>query len=411
MTKAQTSPCRDDAPEPEPVPADTGCDAIPRERPRYFLGRLLTARDLSSEQDYLLGRARLRNRLFRGSGVVCGFEVAPHPRPECRDGWVVVAPGIAIDAHGREILACSRQAVPLPEPVPEPPEPGQCDDDEEAPAWGPFVVCLRYAERLIEPQPVLVAGDGCRPGTSTPARVQEAHLLEVRRRDALPPECWGAGQADEAYGCDAPEADDRVEGKPTDCFAPVSPCGDCLPIALLRLDDRGQLVIETGGVPRIAGVPGAHARIVGTSWRHGGTVALADFRAEGRRISVRFSRRLLAGGTPPGTGIGAETFRVTYRHAGSRRERLILGGDPALDADGRSASFTVPDRYCDRGDESIRDAQITVTLRCDFILDARGDPVDGTHLRGALPTGNGTAGGDFVSWFTIVDGTTQEAAR
>jgi hypothetical protein len=43
-----------------------------------------------------------------------------------------------------------------------------------------------------------------------------------------------------------------------------------------------------------------------------------------------------------------------------------------------------------------------VTLRCDFILDCHGNPVDGTHLRGRLPTGNGTMGGNFESWFRVV---------
>ena len=43
-----------------------------------------------------------------------------------------------------------------------------------------------------------------------------------------------------------------------------------------------------------------------------------------------------------------------------------------------------------------------MTLRCDFILDYRDNPVDGDHLRGRRPTGDGVAGGTFESWFRVV---------
>jgi hypothetical protein len=46
---------------------------------------------------------------------------------------------------------------------------------------------------------------------------------------------------------------------------------------------------------------------------------------------------------------------------------------------------------------------VYVSLKCDFILDCHGNPVDGNHLRGRLPSGNGTPGGVFESWFRVVD--------
>src|SRR3546814_11525680 len=77
------------------------CDDGPRELPHYFTGRVLTARDLRDEQGYVLSRLRLRNRLFHGWGVVCGLDVCSHPDPACRDRYVVVEPGIALDCCGR----------------------------------------------------------------------------------------------------------------------------------------------------------------------------------------------------------------------------------------------------------------------------------------------------------------------
>ena len=45
---------------------------------------------------------------------------------------------------------------------------------------------------------------------------------------------------------------------------------------------------------------------------------------------------------------------------------------------------------------------VHVTLKCDFIVDCLGNPVDGDHLRGRLPSGDGVAGGIFESWFRVV---------
>jgi hypothetical protein len=63
-------------------------------------------------------------------------------------------------------------------------------------------------------------------------------------------------------------------------------------------------------------------------------------------------------------------------------------------------------------DRRVRDIMgdvVFVTIRCDLILDCHGEPVDGNHLAGLLPTGDGVAGGVFESWFTVVpDGSGKE---
>ena len=45
------------------------------ERVRYFARQLLTADDLTQEQEYLRGRMRRHNLFLHGWGVVCGAEV------------------------------------------------------------------------------------------------------------------------------------------------------------------------------------------------------------------------------------------------------------------------------------------------------------------------------------------------
>src|SRR3546814_5938823 len=107
-TRHPHGPCR------LPPACEKDCDDVPRELPQYFTGRVLTARDLRDEQGYVLSRLRLRNRLFHGWGVVCGLDVCYHPDPPCRDRYVVVEPGIAIDCCGNDIFVCEPCVVEIP---------------------------------------------------------------------------------------------------------------------------------------------------------------------------------------------------------------------------------------------------------------------------------------------------------
>ena len=56
---------------------DTPCDHIIAERPRYYGRQLITADDLTLEQDYFRDKLRRHNRLLHGWGVVCGAQVFP----------------------------------------------------------------------------------------------------------------------------------------------------------------------------------------------------------------------------------------------------------------------------------------------------------------------------------------------
>ena len=43
-----------------------------------------------------------------------------------------------------------------------------------------------------------------------------------------------------------------------------------------------------------------------------------------------------------------------------------------------------------------------VVVKCDFLIDKNGKPIDGNHLRGVVPfSGDGVAGGEFESWFKL----------
>jgi hypothetical protein len=129
-------------------------------RNRYFYGKLLDVPHFYLEQSYLNGKRWLMNRLVSGTGIVCGLAVTP-----TADGTgLIISPGVAIDAWGREILVTNPAWVnPL----------ALTDSQGNAlgTVAGPVVVslCLLYHECAVEPTPVLVStcntnGD-CAPGT------------------------------------------------------------------------------------------------------------------------------------------------------------------------------------------------------------------------------------------------------
>ncbi|QFZ18661.1 hypothetical protein [Saccharothrix syringae] len=127
-------------------------------------------------------------------------------------------------------------------------------------------------------------------------------------------------------------------------------------------------------------------RVGETNWSHGKTVHLD---AE-RRLSVRFTRPL----HPEHNGVSAHTFRV--RVIGKETGTLWPSRPPHWDSREQAAVFS--------GVRAEVGDWVHVSLLCDFILDENGVPVDGNHLGGLLPSGNGAAGGTFESWFQVGGG-------
>jgi hypothetical protein len=151
-------------------------------------------------------------------------------------------------------------------------------------------------------------------------------------------------------------------------------------------------------------------RIVDTSWKHGRAMTIEDLAEDEGRLWVQFDRRLWR---PPeadyddedryeSRGINRFTFVVQYESPQTRTVEFVRSrpGPPHLDDEGCKAIFTLPRSFWE-GEDTIRNAIVYVTLKCDFILDCNGNPVDGNFLRGLLPTGDGTWGGTFESWFRL----------
>jgi len=75
------------------------------ERNNYFYGKLMTASDFESEQQYFNEKRYLINRLMHGNGIVCGLQVSLYDHKSLS---VVLSSGVALDCHGQEIIVSKK---------------------------------------------------------------------------------------------------------------------------------------------------------------------------------------------------------------------------------------------------------------------------------------------------------------
>jgi hypothetical protein len=76
-------------------------------RLNYFDNQFLTAKDFNEEQNYHLARRRLHNRMLHTWGIASGLEVEAKANATA----VTVAPGVAIDDRGHEIVVTEEEIV------------------------------------------------------------------------------------------------------------------------------------------------------------------------------------------------------------------------------------------------------------------------------------------------------------
>lgn len=272
-----------------------------------------------------------------------------------------------------------------------------------------LLVCVRYCEEEIEHVPALYAEGSCDPSHLEANRIREIAGIEFHRLNDFPG-CWSLPSGALDTPC-RDDCDEPVPGPGGMCLLPDCPCGSCVPLALLvptadssledpdyELDVRGrrQLITEH------------HlTHIVDINWTHGAYISLHELRHDmGGELRIRFNRKLQeAEGIA--TGINRRTFTVEF--GGITRHMELLPyreqRQPYVDEDGCTAVFPIDPAYLretEWGRENIADSFIFITLRCDFVLDCHDVPVDGNHLHGRLPSGDGRPGGEFVSWFRVV---------
>jgi hypothetical protein len=151
-------------------------------RNHYFFGKLMDVPDFDVEQAYVVDKFRRHHARLHGTGVVCGLEVLPHANPACRDRYVVVRPGEALDCCGNEILVLEEQVVDLAEF----PEVAQLLHEPDG-QQHLLRLAVCYRECPTEDVPVLYDECGCDDTRCAPNRILEAYRFTVEVDPELPP--------------------------------------------------------------------------------------------------------------------------------------------------------------------------------------------------------------------------------
>jgi hypothetical protein len=158
----------------------------------WFDGRVVTAVDFVTEQDFWATKHRRHARLLHGWGVVCGLRVVEHPNPACRNQWVVVRPGSALDCCGREVRVDQPALFDFRAAFLSAWRAAHGRAAEPDGATHRIEIVLQYAECPAEPVPVLF--EGCAPGGEAclPSRALEGFSLGLLI-DRPPPAAPQAG--------------------------------------------------------------------------------------------------------------------------------------------------------------------------------------------------------------------------
>ena len=140
----------------------------------YFNGKLLVERDFTDEQRYYIDKLRHHHQTLHGWGVVCGLKVKQHPNEACRDRYVLVEAGSAVDCCGHDIVVPEETYVDVQslDPIKE----LKAKNDAKAHT---LQICLRYKECPTEEVPVLYDECGCDETKCAPNRILESYEIEV----------------------------------------------------------------------------------------------------------------------------------------------------------------------------------------------------------------------------------------
>jgi hypothetical protein len=162
------------------------CCGTAIERPRFYARQIITADDLTLDQDYSREKFRRHARFLHGWGVVCGATLEYTTKP-----WIIrVTGGYILDPCGSEIVLCKdvcfdvRTRCMTTTTVPDP-----CADVWQPPAPAAtkpvnVFVAIAYAQTQGRPVRVKAAGCGCGENQCESSRWQDGYTICVL--DTLP---------------------------------------------------------------------------------------------------------------------------------------------------------------------------------------------------------------------------------
>src|SRR5262252_10417232 len=150
------------------------CNYGPFVRNNYFTGKLLVERDFTDETRFHLEKMRHHEQLLHGTGVVCGLKVKPHSNPACRDRFICIEPGFAIDCCGHDIIVGEEECFDIFQL----PEIKALKDQNDQGAHK-LQICVRFRECPTEDIPVLYDDCGCDDTRCAPNRILESYDVGV----------------------------------------------------------------------------------------------------------------------------------------------------------------------------------------------------------------------------------------
>jgi hypothetical protein len=221
-------------PTPSPCLQTTGVASL--ERARYFARQLLTADDLTADQQHVLAKFRRHNRYLHGWGVVCGGRVCAVPTQK----WmVVVEPAYLLSPQGDEILIddcvkvdLSRQGLDgnAASPCVEPVDPWCSSVRVDLRIGQRLFIAAAYSECLTRPVRVQPAGCRCDDASCEYSRLRDGYVIRVLT--SLP----------DSYAQMKPPVDPRL------CLpGGVRPCPDCIAdpwVLLAAITIRGSVISD-----------------------------------------------------------------------------------------------------------------------------------------------------------------------
>jgi hypothetical protein len=423
--------------QPSPDERTCGVCAVPHlERNHYFYGKAMTARDFGAEQSYFNQKRWLVNRTVLGWGVVCGLDV------EWTGDYLHVSTGLALDCCGRELLVCREECIPIPEWDPE----CHAAQGTHAGANPRYVLCLRYRECKTEP--TRIAGGDCCEEEYEQNRIRDSYAIELLPADRCPPAdpqpklcpLHAARERRGAAGAEPCEQTETVHHYLARSLA--EGCPDCehaecvilaeVEVALeggifshVVLDPytrrpivhRNPLLHELvdcyhGDLPRIHSVNWPHQqplhdKVDWTTFAHLMTCGLeVTFDRKMKPETLHRLSFLVAVTTwDGGTGWGRRLYVppqngcIEYRDcAGSPCSKAVfIADDRQPNNDGWAYDEVRGSKSRIRGGTDVE-----IILRGSLIQSADGKFLDGEAH--GFPSGNGTQGGDFVSFFSVAAG-------
>jgi hypothetical protein len=206
------------------------------ERPRYFPRQVITADDLTADQDYFRDKLRRHNRMLHGWGILCGtlVEAVKNSDGSAKPWFVKINPGYIIGPYGDEIcigkVVCCDLRIKCAAAVVTVATDPCADSITQAPppAGGTFYVVIQYYQEAMRPVRLKASGCGCGENPCENSRYRDGYQICVL--DTLP-----ASHAPAPAGAPAPPA--LAPGVAPDC--PPPPVDPWVVLARVTVDKAG----------------------------------------------------------------------------------------------------------------------------------------------------------------------------